>query len=65
MFAQETFINKKILIYGLGISGKSSFKYLTRKNKVTLFDDNINLRNNKNKKFFLNKKKYQKKNLTL
>jgi len=61
MFAQETFINKKILIYGLGISGKSSFKYLTRKNKVTLFDDNINLRNNKNKKFFLNKKKISKK----
>ena len=61
MFAQETFINKKILIYGLGISGKSSFKYLSRKNKVILFDDNINLINNKNKKFFLNKKKISKK----
>ena len=33
------FINKKILIYGLGKSGISSFKFLKRKNKVFLFDD--------------------------
>ena len=34
------FINKKILIYGLGKSGISSFKFLKRKNQVFLFDDN-------------------------
>jgi len=33
------FINKKILIYGLGKSGISSFKFLKRKNQVFLFDD--------------------------
>ena len=48
------FINKKILVYGLGKSGVSSFKFLKGKNEVYLFDDNnrINLRNNF-KNFFL------------
>ena len=63
MFGQETFINKEILIYGLGISGNSCLKYLSRKNKIKLFDDNINVRNNKNKKLFLNKKKNNKKKI--
>ena len=34
------FINKKILIYGLGKSGLSSFIFLKKRNKVLLFDDN-------------------------
>ncbi len=34
------FINKKILIYGLGKSGISSLNFLRKKNKVFLFDDN-------------------------
>ncbi len=34
------FINKKILIYGLGRSGISSFRYLKNRNQVFLFDDN-------------------------
>ena len=34
------FINKKILIYGLGKSGVSAFKFLKEKNKIYLFDDN-------------------------
>ena len=33
------FINKKILIYGLGKSGISTFEFLNKKNKVFLFDD--------------------------
>ena len=34
------FLNKKILIYGLGKSGLSSFKFLKKKNEVFLYDDN-------------------------
>ena len=34
------FINKKILIYGLGKSGISTFYFLKKKNKIFLFDDN-------------------------
>ena len=34
------FINKKILIYGLGRSGTSTFKFLKKNNKISLFDDN-------------------------
>ncbi len=33
------FLKKKILIYGLGKSGSSSFKFLKNKSKVFLFDD--------------------------
>ena len=61
MFSKETFINKNILIYGLGLSGKSCIKYLSNQNKITIFDDNSFLRNNKNKKYFLNKNKIFKK----
>ncbi len=41
MLGKEIFIKKKFLIYGFGISGKSCFNYLKRKNKVTVFDDFI------------------------
>tara|TARA_B100000579_G_C22841652_1_gene861896 strand:- start:178 stop:1479 length:1302 start_codon:yes stop_codon:yes gene_type:complete len=33
------FLNKKILIYGLGKSGLSTFKFLKKKNDVFLYDD--------------------------
>ena len=33
------FSNKKILIYGLGKSGVSTFKFLKNKNKIILYDD--------------------------
>jgi UDP-N-acetylmuramoylalanine--D-glutamate ligase len=41
------FLNKKILIYGLGKSGLSAFKFLKSKNDVFLYDDF--LLNNKSK----------------
>ena len=43
----QIFFNKKILIYGLGKSGLSSFHFLRNKNDVYLFDDNPNLKINK------------------
>ena len=36
------FFKKKILIYGLGKSGLSAFKFLKKKNHVITFDDKIN-----------------------
>ena len=53
----KAFVNKKILIYGLGLSGNSCFKYLSKKNDIKIFDDDYSLKNNENKKFFLDKKK--------
>ena len=38
---KNIFLRKKILIYGLGKSGVSSFKFLNNKADVNLFDDNI------------------------
>ncbi len=55
MFGQDNFINKKILIYGLGLSGKACLKYLSKNNEITIYDDNKSLKNKKNKDFFLSK----------
>ncbi len=57
MFCKKTLVNKKILIYGLGLSGNSCFKYLHKINEIVVFDDNSTLKNKKNKKYFLNKNK--------
>ena len=57
------FVNKKILIYGLGLSGNSCLKYLHKNNNVKVFDDNNSLKNKQNKKFFLVKKKILSENL--
>ena len=48
---------KKILIYGFGKSGYSSFKYLHKNNKCHIFDDNKKKVNQKFKKFFITKSK--------
>ena len=34
------FLNKKILIYGLGKTGVSTFNFLKKKSKIFLYDDN-------------------------
>ena len=54
MFGKEIFNNKKILIYGMGISGNSCLKYLYKNNNVAVFDDNKNLQRRVTKKIFLN-----------
>ena len=37
------FLNKKILIYGLGKSGLSVFRYLKKDNEITTHDDKIKI----------------------
>ena len=44
---QNIFIKKKILVYGLGKSGLSTFKFLNKENKIYLFDDLKKINNNK------------------
>ena len=42
---KNIFLRKKILIYGLGKSGASSYKFLKNKSEVYLFDDNLKKKN--------------------
>ena len=49
------FINKKFLIYGYGMSGKSCLNYLKKKNSVKIFDDNLK-KNFQIKKYVIKKK---------
>ncbi len=52
---QNIFYNKKILIYGLGKSGLSTYNFLKNKSKIFLFDDKkIKLSSPTLKKKFLN-----------
>ena len=48
--AQNIFLEKKILIYGLGKSGISSFKFLKDLAQIYLFDDNLKINKSLNKK---------------
>ena len=49
------FFNRKFLIYGFGLSGKSCFNYLKKKNFIKIYDDN-NIKIPKNfKKYFIKK----------
>ena len=52
-----TFLNKKILIYGLGLSGNSCLQYLSKKSNVKVFDDNNSQKKTKHKKYILSKNK--------
>ena len=56
-----TFSNKKILIYGLGLSGNSCLQYLSKKSKVKVFDDNNSQKKTKHKQHLLSKNKILKK----
>ena len=44
--SSKIFLNKKILIYGLGKTGISVFRFLKKKSDLILFDDNPKLKTN-------------------
>ena len=54
---KKFFLKKKILIYGLGETGLSSYNFLRKNNDLYLYDDNKNLIKNKIKKKLLVKRK--------
>ena len=56
------FKNKRILIYGFGISGKATFEYLNRNNEAFICDDNSKLIPKKYRKKLLIGKKISKYN---
>ena len=47
---KNIFVKKKILIYGLGKSGLSSYLFLKKNNYIYLYDDNKNIIKNKKTK---------------
>ncbi len=60
---KDLYFKKKILIYGLGVSGISSLNYLKKNNFIKCFDDNIqNFSNKKFKNYFISKKEINKTN---
>jgi len=55
---KKIFHKKNFLIYGMGKTGLSCYKYLRKNNHIFLYDDNKNIFKNKNlKKFYLEKNK--------
>ncbi len=54
---KKIFFKKKILIYGVGKSGLSSYHFLKKNNYIHLYDDNKKIFNNKKlKKLYINSK---------
>ena len=47
---EKRFLKKRILIYGLGKSGLSTYSFLEKNNDISLFDDQI-VAKKKNKKY--------------
>ena len=61
---KNIFFNKKILIYGLGKSGLSAYKFLKKTNQIYLYDDKKMITKNiEIKKKFLDYKRVIKKNI--
>ena len=61
---KNIFFKKKILIYGLGKSGLSAFRFLKKKNEIYLYDDNkINYKNKEIKKRLISYNKIIKKKI--
>ena len=61
---QNIFSQKKIIVYGIGKSGLSTFKSLKKKNEIYIFDDQIRTNNNKEiKKSLISYKELLKKNI--
>jgi len=59
--SRKFFKNKKILIYGMGKSGFSSYHFLKKKNYIKIYDDKKKIiQNNSLKKLFLEKSKISK-----
>ena len=54
---ENIFIKKKFLVYGLGKSGLSAFKFLNKENKVYLFDDKKKISKKEIKKNLVSYKK--------
>ena len=53
-YKKNIFLKKKILIYGLGKSGISTYYFLRKNNDLFLYDDNINIvKDKKIKKLFI------------
>ena len=58
---KDLYLQKKILIYGLGVSGMSSLNYLKKNNFIKCFDDNFqNLKSKNLKKCLISKKEIHK-----
>ena len=58
---KDLYFKKKILIYGLGVSGISSLNYLKKNNFIRCFDDNSQKLKSKNlKKYLISKKEIHK-----
>ena len=60
---QNIFNKKKILVYGLGKSGLSTFKFLKKINKVYLFDDEKKINNKEINKNLVSYQKLLSKNI--
>ncbi len=54
--SNKVFYKKKILIYGMGKTGFSSFNFLKKNNQIFLYDDNKKIFRKKRLKFFFLKK---------
>ena len=56
------FFKKKILVYGLGLSGIACFNFLKKNNYINVYDDNFSNKHKKYKNYYLDLKKITKKN---